>query len=107
MRLLVVRCLAFAVVQALIRARGSSGALRSMWAGRCSVSASVLRSLGRWVAGSVLIEYDRAVRRSKAMMGTRSRCSWPSRVSCASARKLFFFQRKEGVRSGKGARACG
>ena len=37
----------------------------------------------------------------------RRRCSWPSRVGCASARKLFFFQRKEGVRSGKGARACG
>ena len=28
-----------------------------------------------------------------------------SRVSCASARKLFFFQRKEGVGLGKGARA--
>ena len=30
-----------------------------------------------------------------------------SRVGCASARKLFFFQRKEGVGLGKGARACG
>ena len=30
-----------------------------------------------------------------------------SRLSCASARKLFFFQRKEGVGLGKGARACG
>ena len=30
-----------------------------------------------------------------------------SRVGCASERKLFFFQRKEGVGLGKGARACG
>ena len=44
MRLLVVRYLAFAVAQALIRARGSSGALCATGAGRCSVSASVLRS---------------------------------------------------------------
>ena len=42
-----------------------------------------------------------------AMIGMRRRCSWPSRVSCASERKLFFFQRKEGVGLGKGARACG
>ena len=49
MRPLVVRCLVFAVVQALMRARGNSGALCATGAGRCSVSASVLRSLGRWV----------------------------------------------------------
>lgn len=30
---------------------------------------ALLRSLGRWVAGSVLIEYSRARRRSKAMNG--------------------------------------
>ena len=56
---------------------------------------------------AVLIEYARAGMRSRAMMGMRRLCSWSSRVGCASARKLFFFQRKEGVGLGKGARACG
>ena len=50
MRLVVVRCFAFVVVQALIRARGSSGALCVTGAGRCSVSSSVL--LERVLSGS-------------------------------------------------------
>ena len=49
MRLLVVQYLAFVVVQALMRARGNDGAIYLTGAGRCSVSDSVLRSLGRWV----------------------------------------------------------
>ena len=61
------------------------------------------QALGR----AVLNEDAGAGRPSMAMMGMRRLCSWPSRVSCASARKLFFFQSKEGVGLGKGARACG
>ena len=60
-------------------------------------------ALGR----AVLNDDAGACRPSMAMIGMRRRCSWPSRVSCASERKLFFFQRKEGVGLGKGARACG
>lgn len=89
-RLLVVRCLAFAVVQALIRARVNAGAIYVLLADfqsdgvlirlhfdlqrdLCSGSAydravmlEIVRSCGR----SVLIEYARAGRRSIAMMGT-------------------------------------
>ena len=39
---------------------------------------------------AVLIEHARAGRPSMAMIGMRRRCSWSSRVGCASARKLFF-----------------
>ena len=70
MRLLVVRYLAFDVAQAVIRARGNSGALCSTVAASsaltgeidsvCSVSASVLR---RALCRAVLIEYARAGRR--------------------------------------------
>ena len=59
------------------------------------------------LARAVLNDDAGACRPSMAMIGMRRRCSWPSRVSCASERKLFFFQRKEGVGLGKGARACG
>ena len=78
------------------------------------------QEVGRWVAGSVLIEYDREGRPSMEIK-LLSELSPPvfvvvvnyrrpliaSRVGCASARKLFFSQRKVGVGLGKGARACG
>ena len=54
-----------------------------------------------------MMTLERAGDEALAMKWTRRRCSCPSRVGCASARKLFFFQRKEGVGLGKGARACG
>ena len=69
-----------------------------------------LRFCGRWVAGSVLIEYSRAGRRSMAM---KLRRELSPQVFVVVARQLrisaqiIFFQLKEGVRSGKGARACG
>ena len=77
------------------------------FAGAHYVSRYLMMTLERWIGGSVLIEYARAGRPSMAMIGMRRRCSWPSRVGCASARKLFFFQRKVRVGLGKGARACG
>ena len=46
MRLLVVRCLAFEVVQALMRALVKDGALCSTVAGRCSVLLESVRSVG-------------------------------------------------------------
>lgn len=63
--------LAFVVVRAETMARVKAGALCSTGAASsaltgeidsaCSVSTSVLRlAVGRWVAGSVLIEYSRA-----------------------------------------------
>ena len=70
---------------------------------RRSVAMMLQRECGRAGVRSRDTEWIR----SNAMKWMRRRCSGPSRVSCASARKLFFFQRKEGVRSGKGARACG
>ena len=67
MRLLVVLCLAFAVAQALIRARGSSGALCVRWRLRRSLLLEFVRSFvrsgGQSVSRSVLIEYSRAGRR--------------------------------------------
>ena len=75
---------------------------------------------------AVLNDDAGAVRPSMAMMGMRAiklqrELSQPvfvavvnyrrpliaSRVSCASARKLFFSSAREGVGLGKGARACG
>ena len=41
-------------------------------------------------------------RPSMAMIGMRRRCSWPSRVSCASARKLFFSSARWGWGSERG-----
>ena len=55
-----------------------------------AVGRSVGRSVCHSVGQSVLIEYARAGRPSMAMIGMRRRCSWPSRVGCASERKLFF-----------------
>lgn len=61
----------------------------------------------RSVVRSVLIEHAIAGRRSNAMIGERRRCSWPSRVSCASARKLFFSSARWGWGSERGrAPAC-
>ena len=56
---------------------------------------------------AVLNDDARAGRPSMAMIGMRRRCSCPSRVGCASERKLFFSSAKRGVGLGKGARACG
>ena len=79
------------------------------------------QAVGRWVAGSVLIECARAGRPSMAMMGMRGmklrrELSPPvfvavvnyrhpliaSRVSCASARKLFFSSARRGGGSERG-----
>ena len=69
------------------------------------------QALGR----AVLIEHARAGRPSMAMMGMRvmmlrrelspplNRVERQLRISA----QIIFFQRKVGVRSGKGARACG
>ena len=71
------------------------------------------RSVGRWVAGSVLIECARAGRPSMAMIGARvmmlrrelspplNRVARQLRISA----QIIFFQRKGGVGLGKGARA--
>ena len=59
-------------------------------------------AVGLSVAGSVLIECARAGRPSMALIGMRRRCSWPSRVSCASARKLFFSSARWGWGSERG-----
>ena len=56
------------------------------------------QALGR----SVLNDDARAGRPSMAMIGMRRRCSWPSRVGCASARKLFFFPAQGGGAVRKG-----
>ena len=67
-------------------------------------------AVGRWVAGSVLIECARAGRPSMAMK-LRRELSLPVFVAVARqlriSAQIIFFQRKVGVRSGKGARACG
>lgn len=49
----------------------------------------------------------RAVRRSNAMKWTRRRCSWPSRVGCASARKLFFSSARRGCGPERGRGLAG
>ena len=51
---------------------------------------------------AVLIEHARAGRPSMAMIGMRRRCSWPSCVGCASARKLFFSSARWGWGSERG-----
>ena len=75
MRLLVVLCLVFAVVRALIWARGSSGALCSTGRAGVRFRRSLLlervRSGVQSVSRSVLIEYSRAGRRSMAMKPRR------------------------------------
>ena len=63
---------------------------------------AVRRSVARSVDGSVLIEYARAGWPSMAMIGMRRPCSWPSRVSCVSARKLFFSSARRGWGSERG-----
>ena len=72
------------------------------------------QAVGRWVAGSVLIECARAGRPSMAMIGARvmmlrRELSPPVFVAVARrlriSAKIIFFQRKEGVGLGKGARA--
>ena len=55
-------------------------------------------ALGR----SVLNDDARAGRPSMAMIGMRRRCSCPSRVSCASKRKLFFSSAGRGWGSERG-----
>ena len=59
------------------------------------------------VGRSVLIECARAGRPSKAMIGMRRRCSWPSRVGCASARKLFFSSARWGCGPERGRGLAG
>ena len=54
------------------------------------------------LARAVLNDDARADRPSMAMMGMRRLCSWPSRVSCASARKLFFYSARRGWGSERG-----
>ena len=88
MRLLVVRCLAFAVVQAETMARGNAGAICSTGeasyaltvekdsAGAFTGARYVSPALGR----AVLNDDARAGRPSNAMIGTRRRCSWTSRA---------------------------
>ena len=87
----------------IIKVNDNDGGRALMPALGCAVLISTLerRAVGRWVAGSVLIEYARAGRPSMAMKLRREwgaaclRESAPknfttSRVGCASARKLFF-----------------
>ena len=108
------RAVGRAVVQALMRALSCSGGIREC-AGHISavMRARIMscctglrrwscQEVGRWVAGSVLIKCARAGRPSMAMIGMRRRCSWSSRVSCASARKLFFFSARWGWGSERG-----
>ena len=61
------------------------------------------QALGR----SVLNDDARAGRPSMAMIGMRRRCSWPSRVSCASARKLFFSSARWGCGPERGRGLAG
>ena len=56
---------------------------------------------------AVLNDDAGAVRQSKAMNGDTPPVFAVVALSCASARKLFFFLRMVGVGLGKGARACG
>ena len=56
---------------------------------------------------AVLNDDARAGRPSMAMMGMRRRCSWPSRVGCASARKLFFFSARRGCGPERGRGLAG
>ena len=56
---------------------------------------------------AVLNDDARAGRPSMAMIGMRRRCSWPSRVGCASERKLFFFSARWGWGSERGRGLAG
>ena len=105
----VVRCLAFVVVQALMRARGSSGAqlfngggiVGFDWGNRFSWS-FYRRALCR----AVLIERDGVQAVECDEVDAPPVFAVVARQSRISA-QIIFFQRREGVRSGKGARACG
>ena len=74
---------------------------------------NVVLSGARYVSqalGRAVLNDDAGAGRTSMAMKLRRELSPPliaSRVGCASERKLFFFQRKEGVGLGKGARACG
>ena len=112
--------LVFVVVQALIRARVNAGALCStgaalyaltlpvrfrrslLQAGADYVARYLMMTLERSGRRSVLIECARAGWPSMAMIGMRRPCSWPSRVSCASERKLFFSSSRWGWGSERG-----
>lgn len=61
----------------------------------------------RPVCRAVLNDDDGAGGMSKAMKWTRRPCSWPSRVSCASARKLFFSSAGRGWGSERGRGLAG
>ena len=61
------------------------------------------QALGR----AVLNDDAGRVRPSMAMMGMRRLCSWSSRVSCASARKLFFSRARRGWGSERGRGLAG
>ena len=64
-------------------------------------------AFGRCGGRSVLIDDARAGRPSMAMIGRRRRCSWPSRVGCASARKLFFSSARWGCGPERGPGLAG
>ena len=81
---------------------GADSVCLGTWEGRMSVVLSGARYVSPALGRAVLIEYDRAGALSMAMMGTRRRCSWPSRVGCASARKLFFSRARRGWGSERG-----
>ena len=106
------RCLAFAVVQALIRARGSSGAQYVARYLMMTLERSVVRSVAR----SVPNEYARAgsrsmvikLRRELSAAGVRGRRELSPPMFVAVARQsrisaeIIFFQRKEGGAVRKG-----
>lgn len=104
--------MAFAVVQALIRARGNSCALVVLNEGDGSIVPEIVpeivRSKATRRAGDRYL--FNTLERSKAI---NLRRELPPPVFVVVARqlriraKIIFFQRKEGVGLGKGARACG
>ena len=87
--------------------RGADSVCSGNWEGRMSVVLSVARYVSPALGCAVLIERARAGRPSMAMIGMRRRCSWPSRVGCASARKLFFSSARRGCGPERGRGLAG
>ena len=99
------RCLEFVVVQAVMRARGNAGALCSTVAASSDSTVEKIHHVGRSLGRSVLNDDARAGRRSRAMnVDTPPVFAVVARQWRISA-QIIFFQRKEGVGLGKGARA--
>ena len=104
-RLLVVRYLAFVVVQAVMRARGNAGTLCSTGAASSDLTVENILHVGRSLGRAVLNDDAGAVRQSKAMNVDEPPVFVAVARRLSISAQIVFFQRKEGVGLGKGARA--